>query len=365
MILVTGGSGFVGREIVRQLLARGQRVRVLARHPETGRMKRPNLETMRGDVLQPETLVPAMAGVQAVIHLVGIIVETPRRSFAQMHVEATRNVLAAARQAGVTRWLQMSALGTRPGAASRYHQTKWDAEELVRASGLDWTIFRPSLIYGTDENDRIFRPLRMALTKPVDLLLFRSFPVIDNGESRVQPVCVRDVAACFVRALGEPRSIGRVYELTGPFPLSWRELVTAVAARLGRPVTVERVPVLLPLRVLLCTLVALLPLILLLALILRGLTLPQAEIGALLWVVLLVVAIRWRSILLVNLPSGPLWLLGQTLEMIAPQGFRCSDQVALILEDNIGDPGPAAELFHVQPESLSTALDRLLAPAAS
>src|SRR5271154_4506774 len=160
MILVTGGTGFVGHEVVGELLALGYRVRLLARHPERADSfaHHPRVELVQGDALRPDTLPAAMAGEQA-------------------HTEATRNVLAAAKQAGVTRWVQMSAIGTRPFARSRYHLTKWEAEELVRQSGLDWTIFRPSLIYGHDERDRLLNLLRRALSWPLDFLQLYSFPL--------------------------------------------------------------------------------------------------------------------------------------------------------------------------------------------
>src|SRR5271154_4990836 len=176
MILVTGGTGFVGHEVVGELLALGYRVRLLTRHPDrrnrfTGH---PRVECVQGDALRPDTLPAAMAGVEAVIHLIGIIAETSRVTYEQAHTEATRNLLAAAKQAGVTRWVQMSAIGTRPFARSRYHLTKWEAEELVRQSGLDWTIFRPSLIYGHDEHDRLLNLLRLALSGPADLIQLHS-----------------------------------------------------------------------------------------------------------------------------------------------------------------------------------------------
>ncbi|HEY0257643.1 MAG TPA: SDR family NAD(P)-dependent oxidoreductase, partial [Candidatus Methylacidiphilales bacterium] len=202
MILVTGGTGFVGQEIVRELVAQGYRVRLLARHPERADSlgDRPEIVRVRGDVLKPETLPAAMNGVEAVIHLIGVIAETSQVTFEQAHTEVTSHLLAAAKKAGVTRYLQMSALGTRAGARSRYHITKWEAEELVRRSGMDWTIFRPSLIYGYDERDRLLNLLRRLLSWPLDLLQLRAFPLLNGGRALVQPVSVREVAHCFVRA---------------------------------------------------------------------------------------------------------------------------------------------------------------------
>ncbi len=202
MILVTGGTGFVGHEVVGKLLSLGYPVRLLVRHPERAGHFAPHsrVELVRGDALRPETLPAAMKGVEAVIHLIGIIAETSHVTYEQAHTEATRNVLAAAKAAGVTRWIQMSAIGTRPFAASRYHLTKWAAEELVRQSGLDWTIFRPSLIYGYDDRDRLLNLLRTVLSAPLNFFTLYSLPLIDGGTPHIQPVSVREVAHCFASA---------------------------------------------------------------------------------------------------------------------------------------------------------------------
>src|ERR1700722_10557962 len=109
-----------------------------------------HVRSIPGGFFDPAAVDRAVAGCRAVIHLVGIIRENPRQgiTFARMHVSATRALVTAAKRAGIKRFLHMSALGTRAGAPSTYHQTKWEAEQIVRSSGLDWTIFRPSLIHG-------------------------------------------------------------------------------------------------------------------------------------------------------------------------------------------------------------------------
>ncbi|NBR68854.1 MAG: NAD-dependent epimerase/dehydratase family protein [Verrucomicrobia bacterium] len=147
MIVVTGGTGFVGREICRRLAAEGLAVRALARHPSGQPLPR-GVEFFTGDVTRPESLRLAFRGAKAVIHTVGIIREHGSQTFERIHTQGTAHVVAAAQTAGVPRYLHLSALGTRPGAVSRYHQTKWAAEEIVRSSGLAHTLFRPSLIYG-------------------------------------------------------------------------------------------------------------------------------------------------------------------------------------------------------------------------
>ena len=145
----------MGREIVRQLHAAGHTIRILARSPPPPRVQeavsRWGAEVHPGDVLEPLRSAGRLAGTDAVIHLVGIISEVGDSTFENVHTRGTRNMVAAAQQAGVRRFVHMSALGTRPNAASRYHQSKWAAEEMVRHSGLEFTIFRPSLIYGPQD----------------------------------------------------------------------------------------------------------------------------------------------------------------------------------------------------------------------
>src|SRR5947207_11117790 len=154
-IFITGGTGFVGREIVRQLHEEGRTIRLLARNADSERVQemisRYRVEVHTGNVLDAASLAGALEGMHAVIHLVGIISEIGESTFENIHTLGTQNILAATRDAGIERFVHMSALGVRPGSISRYHQSKWAAEEEVRQSDLDYTIFRPSLIYGPED----------------------------------------------------------------------------------------------------------------------------------------------------------------------------------------------------------------------
>ncbi len=363
MILVTGGTGFVGQEVVGELLALGYKVRLLVRHPQRAARfaHHPRVELVRGDALQPETLPAAMAGVRAVIHLIGIIAETSRVTFEQAHVDATRHLLAAARQSGVTRWIQMSAAGTRAKAPSRYHLTKWEAEELVRQSGLDWTIFRPSLIYGHDERDRLLNLLRLALSAPFDLIQLYSFPLLNGGRAHVQPVNVREVAHCFAHAVAKEAGIGRTYDLVGPVSLTWREMVGKILAALGKKALYEEIPLLLLLRGLLwLAVILLLPGLVITGLATDWLSLPAAIGCAGVWAVLAVIACRWRRVILFSLPVEPLRMAGLGLNAVAPRGLQFSEQLKMAEEDNVGDPRPAARTFAYEPESFEQGLERLL-----
>jgi NADH dehydrogenase len=222
MILVTGGTGFVGREIVKQLLQDGHAVRVLARTPKRAytAFHAYDCEIAEGDVLDKKSLAHAMRGIKAVVHLVGIIREGFRETFAQTHVEGTRNVIAAAGAARVKRYLHMSAAGTRPHAVSHYHQTKYAAEQLVRESDLQCTIFRPSLIYG--KNDLFTNTIAQAAKLSRGIV-----PCPFDGETVLQPVAVGDVATAFCRALANEQALGKTYDLCGA-PLTLKEILTEI-----------------------------------------------------------------------------------------------------------------------------------------
>ncbi len=236
-VFVTGGTGFVGRTLLRILKSSGHQAVALVRAGSEAKVP-PGVEIVSGDVLEDSAVLALkMAGCQAVIHLVGIIREFPRKgiTFERLHPQATRNIVAAAKEAGIKRYLHMASLGTRPGATSAYHQSKWAAEEIVRDSGLDWTIFRPSVIFGPEDS---FVNLLADLIRKSPFL-----PVIGDGNYRLQPVAVEVVAQAFVKALNLPETIGKTFEVCGPSPLTYNEIVRAVAEALSRRVVLIHLPV--------------------------------------------------------------------------------------------------------------------------
>ncbi|MDA8428429.1 MAG: complex I NDUFA9 subunit family protein [Geobacteraceae bacterium] len=225
-IFIAGGTGFVGGHLVEALHDHGHSVRLLV-HRRSSRVT-DAIDQVEGDVTRLQSFESAAEGCDAVINLVGIIREFPASgiTFERLHVQATANVLAATGKAGIRRYLQMSALGTRPDAVSHYHMTKFQAEELVRSSGLDMTILRPSLIYGP--NDAFINMLAGQLR------LTRIMPVIGSGTYRLQPVHVADVARCFAMALRLNETIGQSYDLCGNNRLTYLELLDAIATAIGR-----------------------------------------------------------------------------------------------------------------------------------
>jgi uncharacterized protein YbjT (DUF2867 family) len=226
MILVTGGTGFVGRNLVREL-TKDFRVRCLVRDPGRARGLIQDCELVPGDISDPASILNALSGdIEAVVHLVGILVQSKKATFRAVHVEGTRNVVEACVRKGVKRYLHISALGTRENAISAYHRTKWEAEEIIRASGLEYTIFRPSVIFGKEDK---FTNLFASL--------IRAFPVIfvpGNGRNRMQPVFVRDLVKAMCLSVKTDKTRNKVYEVAGPRIYTFDEILDSIAEAVGK-----------------------------------------------------------------------------------------------------------------------------------
>lgn len=246
-VLLTGAGGFVGRAVLRELLKRGIGVNALVHRRPVDAAGDGDVRSVCASLFDPAALADAMRDVQAVIHLVGIIVEKPRRgqTFQRVHVDATRNVLEAATQAGVRRYVHMSANGVRPGAVSAYHRTKWQAEQLVRESPLQWTIFQPSVIHGPGgEFSQMLENWARRRRAPYLFMPYFGRGVFGGGGAgMLQPIHVDDVARAFVDALTNGRSIGRTYGLGGEQALSWPQMYRiASEAYVGRRRLVLPIP---------------------------------------------------------------------------------------------------------------------------
>ena len=234
-VALTGSTGFVGRHVLTKLLAKGHTVRALVRNKSKMKTTDGRLVVIEGDLFNEQATRELVRGADAVIHLVGIIMENPGQgqTFERVHVEATRNLLAAATESGrIRKWVHMSALGTRPDAVANYHRTKWTAEEWVRASGLDYTIIRPSIIHGADgEFMHMVKDFWCNLFPPF-VPYFGAGPFGTKGAGRLQPVLVDDVAHCFVEALTNAKARNETYPLGGPKAMTWPELYATVGNHL-------------------------------------------------------------------------------------------------------------------------------------
>ncbi|HEV7301706.1 MAG TPA: NAD(P)H-binding protein [Tepidisphaeraceae bacterium] len=229
-IFVTGASGFVGSAIVAELLSRGFGVNALQR--DDRELSKGDVTAVRGDIHDAAALERGMAGCAAVVHLVGIIRERPGATFYDIHQRGTTTVAKAAKSAGVSRFIHMSANGTRADAVSDYHKSKWLGEQFLREkSGLDWTIFRPSLIHGAN-GEFIQSAARWARGKAAPWLFMPYFGAGlfgTGGAGLMQPIFIDDVARAFVNAIDNEKSIHKIYELGGGEAVSWPQMHRAIA----------------------------------------------------------------------------------------------------------------------------------------
>jgi len=226
-VFVTGATGFVGEEIVRQLRQAGHSVRMLVRDKRLDETRGSTGEEIHvGNILDADSLRGALTGIDAVIHLVGIISEVGESTFENVHVRGTKNMVAAAQEQGVKRFVHMSALGTRSNAVSRYHRTKWEAEEIVRGSGLEFTIFRPSLIFGP--RDRFVNLFAKIIRRsPIA-------PILGRRDAKFQPVAIETVAGAFVKSLTEVRAVGQTFDLAGPEIFTMSEIIDQILTVMKR-----------------------------------------------------------------------------------------------------------------------------------
>lgn len=230
MILVTGGTGFVGSAVVERLLGAGRRVRVLSR----SQPREPRVEWVQGDVTDPAAVGRAVAGCSHVVHLVAIRRQWRDRTFAAVTAGGGRNVAEAARRAGVERLVHVSALGVSDRPETGYMRAKKEAEDAVRRSGLEHVILRPSFIVGP--GGFVAEYGRIIMRAPV-------VPVPGGGRFPVQPVARSDVALAVERALTEPKAAGRVYDLAGPERVTFGEFIARIMRAMGVKKPLVGVPV--------------------------------------------------------------------------------------------------------------------------
>jgi uncharacterized protein YbjT (DUF2867 family) len=239
VILVTGATGFVGPNVVHALRERDLPVRCLVRKPSSGTastLAAWGCELVQGDVTDAGSLMRGVDGVEVVVHLVAIR-QGSDEQFRQVMEQATRELVAVATPVGVRRIVLMSALGTSEETRDLvpYYRAKWEMEQTVAASGLEYVIFRPSFIFGRDGGIlSTFR--KLARLAPVT-------PIIGSGERRIQPIWVDDVASYFAAGVGLPEANGRIFELGGPDVVSWNEFWAQLKQSLGQHRPSVHVPV--------------------------------------------------------------------------------------------------------------------------
>jgi uncharacterized protein YbjT (DUF2867 family) len=217
LILVTGASGFVGGHVVHELRRRDLPVRCLVRDArKASKLAAWGCELAEGDITDPAAVRRAVQGARTVVHLVGIR-QGSEEQFQRVMINGTRDLLAAAREADVGRFVQMSALGTSEETKNLvpYYHAKWETEQLVRGSGIPFVIFRPSFIFGPDGG---ILPTFAKLAKLTPVT-----PIIGSGKQRIQPIWADDAAVYFAEAVERDDVTGRLFELGGPDAVTWNE----------------------------------------------------------------------------------------------------------------------------------------------
>lgn len=229
-VLITGGAGFVGNNIIKQLVERKIPVRAMVRSPQKAGKRLGHygsqVEIVPGDITKPDTLTGLFEGVTAVIHTIAISMEKGGQTYESVNYQGTVHLVNAAKEAGVMRFINMSQNGADSTLPYRFLASKGKAQEYVAQSGLQWTAIRPSAIFGTQ--DEFFNTFaRLVKLTPV------VFPLIGGGTAQFQPVSVLDVAEATVRCLEDESTIGKNLVLGGPEVLSLGEIENRVIAALG------------------------------------------------------------------------------------------------------------------------------------
>lgn len=227
MIVMTGATGFVGSNLVKELVREGFDVRcIVRRKSKVDFLQDLGVNLIYGDVADKESLLKAVEGAEKCISLVGILIEKGEATFKSIHVDGVQNLVHACKEKGVKDFIHVSALGTRKDAKSRYHQTKWEAEELIRNASLNYIIFRPSVIFGREDK---FTNLFANLIK--------FLPVVNipgAGKNLMQPVFIKDLVKAIVMAVKDYKFSSGNYEAGGPEKLTFNEIIDIICKVLGK-----------------------------------------------------------------------------------------------------------------------------------
>lgn len=223
-VFLTGTTGFVGTNLARELVEQGHTVSALVRSGSEDKLPGfgNKITPVYGDILEPESYRHALAGCDAVIHLIGIRREFPQQdiTYQKLHIKATQNIVNAAEQQGIQRYIHMSALGVSPDSASGYFRSKAEAERLVRNSSLEYTIFRPSIIFGPgDDFINYFADI---------MSTFHVIPIVGRGTYRMQPIFISDLCRIFTQSLDKKMTMGENFEVAGPDRYMYRDMMNVI-----------------------------------------------------------------------------------------------------------------------------------------
>jgi len=238
-VSVFGGTGFVGGYLIKELIHKGMIPRVLVRRGSESKITSTS-EIVTGRIENQNAVTETIDGTEAVIYNIGIIREYSSKgvTFATLHLQGVKSCIEIAHKLGVKRFILMSANGVKPDGTG-YQKTKWKAEELLKESGLEWTIFRPSLIFGDsgDNGSSEFctqiRDNMLSLPIPAPLFYKGLFP-INAGSFSLSPINVKNVAEFFVTAINRKGSIGKMYILGGPEIITWKKIIHQIALASGK-----------------------------------------------------------------------------------------------------------------------------------
>ncbi|MBL8546246.1 MAG: complex I NDUFA9 subunit family protein [Hyphomonadaceae bacterium] len=242
LVVVFGGSGFIGKQVVRALARRGYRVRIAMRRPHLGAELRVmgdvgQVQLVQANVRFPESIDAALDEADAVVNLVSTMFEGGKQTFETLNVEGAQLIAEAAAKRGIKRVVQMSALGAGP-KGSRYARSKYRGERAVLAAAPTATILRPSIVFGPE--DAFFNRFAEMARNPFLHGMAGAVPLIGGGKTRFQPIFVGDVADAVVAALGQRGAQGRVYELGGPRTYTFKQLIDYICEETNR--SAVRVP---------------------------------------------------------------------------------------------------------------------------
>jgi NADH dehydrogenase len=237
-VTVFGGTGYVGGYLIDELLDKGHHPVLLVRPGSRHKVRhRERCTLIDGDIASPETIRTALSGTDAVIYNIGILREFPSSgvTYEALHFEGARRTMDAAEEVGVRRFLLMSANGVKADGTG-YQRSKYMAEQYLKTTALNWTVFRPSVLFGEPRGrmefaTQLYRDiLRSPLPAP---LFYEGLLPVNAGEFRMSPVYVKDVASVFVQALDMPETAGHIFALCGPASLSWKEILKTIADAVG------------------------------------------------------------------------------------------------------------------------------------